>query len=104
MKSPAEIKLEKMRHSLAVRCFSTTAPGLTVEFTMKLPSTPASDNPYRLYPMAKVFSRVPKIAKIMMERKLSKNACLIRVIKINNWIKYFYFDKQLYFSNFLYFL
>ena len=67
------MRLEKMRHSVAESCCASTTP-VTVLFTSKVPSTPAEASPYRLYPMVKVLSRVPNIAKIMMDTKLSKKA------------------------------
>ena len=77
--SPAEIRLENMRHSVA-EMFSVTVMLRLVSKCWNVPRTPAWARPKRLYPIQSVLKRVPRIANTKIDMKLSRKASLHRAM------------------------
>ena len=68
-----------MRHSVA-EMFSVTV-ALRVELKVsKAPRTPACERPNRLYPIQNMLKRVPRMANVKIDMKLSMKASLHRAM------------------------
>ena len=76
---PADIRLEKMRHSVG-EMFSVTVMFVVVFVISKVPKTPAWARPNMLYPIPKVLMRVPGMANTRIDMKLSRKASSYRAM------------------------